>query len=67
MREQESKTLSSLRLSNLQRQNEAALVSCRIQAVEHRKCAAGLAGAHPGLHDRILLNYTVRKKTSIFC
>jgi len=31
---------------------------CRIQAVEHRKCAAGLTGALPGLQDRILLNYT---------
>jgi len=30
---------------------------CRIRAVEHRKCAAGLADAHPGLQDRILLNY----------
>jgi len=37
-------------------------------------CAAGLAGAHPGLRDRILLNYTgtenaheVRKKMFIFC
>jgi len=29
----------------------------RIRAVEHR-CAAGLAGTHPGLQDRILLNYT---------
>jgi len=53
-----------------QLQNEAALMSCRIWAVEHRKCAAGLAGAHPGLQHRILLNYTrienahkVRKKT----
>jgi len=42
---------------------------CRMRAVEHRKCAAGLAGAHPGLQDRFLLNYTrtenahkVRKK-----
>jgi len=33
-------------------------MSCRIRAVEHRKCAAGLAGAHSGLQDRILLNYT---------
>jgi len=32
--------------SNLQLQNEAALMSCRIRAVEYRKCAAGLAGAH---------------------
>jgi len=45
------KTHSSLRQSNLQLQNEAALMSCRIRAVEHRKCAAGVAGAHPGLHD----------------
>jgi len=51
MREQASETLSSLRQSNLQRQNEAALISCRIQSVEYRKCAAGLTGAHPGLQD----------------
>jgi len=58
---------------NLQLQNEATLMSCRIRAVEHRKSAAGLAGAHPGLKDRILLNYTrvenahkVRKKTFDF-
>jgi len=45
-------------------------MSCRIRAVVHRKSAAGPAGAHPGLQDRILLNYTrienvhkVRKKT----
>jgi len=45
----------------------------RIRAVEHRKRAAGLAGAHPGLQDRILLNHTrienaheVRKKTFNF-
>jgi len=51
---QGSKTHSSLRQSNnLQRQNEAALTLCRIR---HRKCAAGLAGAHSGLQDRILLN-----------
>ena len=44
--------------------------SCRTRAVEHRKCVAGPAGAHPGLHDRILQNFTrienaheVRKKT----
>jgi len=56
--------------SNLQLQNEAALKSCRILAVEHGKSAAGLAGAHTGLKDQILLNYTrnenkhkVRKKT----
>jgi len=48
-------------------------MSRRIQAVAHR-CAAGLAGAHPGLQDRILLNYTrienahkVGKKTFVFC
>jgi len=33
-------------------------MSRRMRAVEHRKCAAGLAGAHHGLQDRILLNYT---------
>jgi len=59
---QGSKTHSSLRQSNLKRQNEAALMSCRIPAVENRKCAAG---AHPGLQDRIFLNYT--RKLSIFC
>jgi len=48
-------------------------MSCRIRAVERRKWAAGLAGVHPGLQDRILLNYTgienaheVRKKTFNF-
>jgi len=48
-------------------------MSCRVRAVEHRKCAAGLADAHPGLKDRILRNYTrienahkVRKKTFDF-
>jgi len=48
-------------------------MSRRIRAVEHRKCAAGLAGAHPGLQDRILINCTrienarkVRKKTFKF-
>jgi len=55
---QGSKTHSSLRQSKLQLQNEAALMSCRIRAVEHRKCAAGLAGTHPCLQDRIFLNYT---------
>jgi len=67
---QGSKTHSTLRQSNLQLQNEAALMYCRIGAVEHRKCAAG---AHPGLKDRILLNYTrienaheVRKRTFNF-
>ena len=68
------KTHSSLRQSNLQLQNEAALMSCRIRAVEHRKCAAGLAGADPGLRDRILQNYTriknarkLRRKAFKFC
>ena len=55
---QVSKIRSSLRQSKLQRKNEAALMSCRIRAVEYRKCAAGLAGAHPDLKNRILLNYT---------
>jgi len=70
---QGSKTHSSQRQSNLQLQNEAALMSCRIRAVEHRKCTAGLAGAHPSLQDRILQNYTeienahkARKKTFNF-
>jgi len=48
-------------------------MSRQIEAVEHRKCATGLSDAHPGLQDRILLNYTrienahkVRKKTLDF-
>ena len=68
-----SKTHSLLRQSNLQLQNEAAQMSCRIPAVE-RRCAAGLAGTHPGLQDWIFLDHTrtenthkVRKKLSIFC
>jgi len=40
-------------------------MSCRLRAVEHRKGAAGLAGAHPGLKDRILLNYTRQLKMRI--
>jgi len=47
--------------------------SCRIRAVEHRKCVAGPADAHPGLHNRILQNFTrienaheVRKETFNF-
>ena len=70
---QGSKTYSSLRPSNSQLQNDAALTSCRIRAVEHRKCVAGPSGAHPGLQDRILQNYTrmenaheLRKKTFNF-
>jgi len=39
-------------------------MSRRIWAVEHG-CAAGLAGAHPGLQDRILLNYTTALPTSL--
>jgi len=65
---QGSETHSSLRQSKLQQRSQAAL-SQRIRAVEHRY-AAGLAGAHSGLQDRILPNYTrienahkVRKKT----
>jgi len=54
--ERGSKTHTSLRQTNLQLQNQAALMSCRIRAVEHRKCAPGLAGTHPGLKERILLN-----------
>ena len=68
---QGSETHSSLRQSNLQLQNQAALRSRQIRAVEHWKCAAGPAGAHPGLQDRILLNYTrienAHKKTFVFC
>jgi len=74
---QGSETNSSLRRSYLQRQNQAALMSCRIRAVEYRKCAAGLAGVHPVLQDRILLNYTriekahkvayARKRSICFC
>jgi len=70
---QGSKTHSSVRQSNLQRRNHAALKSCRIRAIEHRKCTAGLAGVNSGLQHRILLNYTriesthkVRKKTFDF-
>jgi len=69
---QGSKTHSSLRQSKLQLQNQAVLMSRQIRAVEHR-CVAGLVGAHPGLQDRILLNYRrienahkVHKKTFSF-
>jgi len=62
-----------MRQSNLQLQNEAELMYCRIRTVEHGKCAAGFAGAHPGVQDRILLNCTrtenahkVHKKTFDF-
>jgi len=50
-----NKTHSSVRQRNLQLQNQAALRSLYIRSVEHWRCAAGLAGAHPGLQDRILL------------
>jgi len=70
----QSKRHSSLRQSNWQLQNEAMLMSCRMRAVEHWKYAAGVAGAHPGLQDRIMLVYTkienahkVRKTTFDFC
>jgi len=45
---QGSKTHSALRQGNLQLQNEAGLISCQIRAVEHRKCAAGLAWSTSG-------------------
>jgi len=74
MLEQGSETHSSLRQSNLQLQNQAALRSPQIRGVAFWRYAAGLAGAHPGLQDLILLNYTrienahkVRKKTFVFC
>jgi len=70
---QGSRTHSLIRQGNLQRKNEAALMSCRIRAVERRVSAGGLAGAHPGLKNRILINYTrlenahkVRMKTFDF-
>ena len=55
---QTSKTHSSLCQSNFQWKNEAALISCRIRAVEHWMCAARLTCAHLCLQDRILPNYT---------
>jgi len=55
---QGSTTHSSIRQNNLLRKNEAALMSCRIRAVEHRVIADGLADVHPNLKNRILLNYT---------
>ena len=69
---QRRKTHSTLRQSNLQLQNQAAL-SCWIRAVEHRKYAAVLFNTHPDMQDWIMLNYTrienalkVRKKTFDF-
>jgi len=65
------KAHSSLCQSNLQLQNQAALMSCPMRAVEHRKYAALLSNTHPDL--LILLNYTrienahtARKKTFDF-
>ena len=40
-----SKAHSSLGQINLQLQNETALMSCRIRAIQHRKRAAELAGS----------------------
>ena len=42
-------------------------MSCRIRAVEHRKCVAGPAGAHPALQDRILQNCTRIENTHEVC
>jgi len=50
----------------------AVVMPCRMRTVEHRKCAAGVSNAHPGLEGRIFLNYSnenahnVRKKTFDF-
>jgi len=70
---QGSETHSSQRQSNLQLQNQVALRSRQIRAVEDWRCAAGLTGAHPGLQDRTLLKHTrienadkVRKKKIFF-
>jgi len=52
---QGNETRSSLRQSNLQLQNQAALRSRQIWAVENWRWAVGLVGAHHGLLDRILL------------
>jgi len=46
---------NTLITSNLQLQNQAAPRSRQIRAVEHWRFAAGLAGVHPGLQDRMLL------------
>ena len=62
--EKRVKIYSSMRQSNLQLQNEAALMSRQIRAVEYR-CAAGLAGAHPVFQDRNLLNYTTGLPTCL--
>jgi len=69
----------TLRQSNLQLQNRPALMSRRIRAVENRRCAAGLAGAHPICtieYCYSLLHYTrienahkvgYARKLSLFC
>jgi len=51
-----NKTHSSIPSSNLQLQNQAALMSRRMRALKHRRCEAELACTHSGLQDRILLN-----------
>jgi len=63
-----------LHQSNLQLQNQAALMSRRVQALGRRRYAVGLACTHSGLQDRILLYCTrienvhkVRKKTFVLC
>jgi len=40
-------------------------MSYRMRAAEYKKCVTALAGAHPGLQDRILLNYTVQKSSTV--
>ena len=60
-----SKTHSSLHQSNFQLQNEAALMSRRIWAVE-RRCTAGLAGAYLGLQDQIFQTNTTRLPTCLY-
>ena len=63
---QGSETYSSLRQSNLQLQNEAAVRSRQMRAVEHWMCAAGLAVAHPSLQDRILLKQIKYARKCLF-
>jgi len=53
-----SPVATELHQSKLQRQTKATLMSFWFQVVEPREYAAGQADAHPGLQDRILLNYT---------
>jgi len=52
-----SKTHSSIRQSSFQLQKEAALMSCRMRAVEHKK----VAGVCPCLQDRTLLVVKLHK------